>query len=127
MACQSVLKELTGRGGQTRTDNPSLPKRVRYQLRHTPTKYVKETLNMFFSVLTFRTISSDFYRTNPLRNWPCQSVYAFGFFGQSSLNGEARRSSAGAKTGVSSGDRTHDPQNHNLMLYRLSYAHHYLF
>ena len=25
-----------GRGGQTRTDNPSLPKRVRYQLRHTP-------------------------------------------------------------------------------------------
>ncbi len=27
----------SGRGGQTRTDNPSLPKRVRYQLRHAPT------------------------------------------------------------------------------------------
>ena len=26
-----------GRGGQTRTGDPSLPKRVRYQLRHTPT------------------------------------------------------------------------------------------
>ena len=25
-----------GRGGQTRTGNPSLPKRVRYQLRHAP-------------------------------------------------------------------------------------------
>lgn len=26
--------------------------------------------------------------------------------------------------GVSGGDRTHDPQNHNLMLYQLSYTHH---
>ena len=26
--------------------------------------------------------------------------------------------------GVSDGDRTHDPQNHNLMLYQLSYTHH---
>jgi hypothetical protein len=26
-----------GRGGQTRTGNPSLPKRVRYQLRYAPT------------------------------------------------------------------------------------------
>lgn len=25
--------------------------------------------------------------------------------------------------GVSDGDRTHDPQNHNLMLYQLSYTH----
>lgn len=25
--------------------------------------------------------------------------------------------------GVSGGDRTHDHQNHNLVLYRLSYAH----
>ena len=28
----------SGRGGQTRTGNPSLPKRVRYQLRHAPTE-----------------------------------------------------------------------------------------
>lgn len=27
------------------------------------------------------------------------------------------------KIGVSSGSRTHDPQNHNLMLYQLSYTH----
>ena len=26
----------TGRGGETRTRNPSLPKRVRYQLRYAP-------------------------------------------------------------------------------------------
>lgn len=29
--------KVDGRDGQTRTDNPSLPKRVRYQLRHIPT------------------------------------------------------------------------------------------
>ncbi len=33
----SYGRKNNGRGGQTRTDDPSLPKRVRYQLRHTPT------------------------------------------------------------------------------------------
>lgn len=28
---------INGRGGQTRTGDPSLPKRVRYQLRYAPT------------------------------------------------------------------------------------------
>ena len=30
------MQKKDGRGGQTRTGNPSLPKRVRYQLRHFP-------------------------------------------------------------------------------------------
>lgn len=34
---QKFLLYKNGRGGQTRTDNPSLPKRVRYQLRYAPT------------------------------------------------------------------------------------------
>ena len=36
--CQAKpFRAKTGRGGRTRTCDPSLPKRVRYQLRHTPT------------------------------------------------------------------------------------------
>jgi hypothetical protein len=30
------------------------------------------------------------------------------------------------QNGVNSGARTHDPQNHNLVLYQLSYAHHHM-
>jgi hypothetical protein len=33
-----------GRGGETRTHNPSYPKRVRYQLRYAPTKFFDENL-----------------------------------------------------------------------------------
>ena len=32
-----------GRGSETRTHNPSLPKRVRYQLRHAPNKNLEIT------------------------------------------------------------------------------------
>ena len=44
--------EENGRGGQTRTDDPSLPKRVRYQLRHAPTnKYMTIFMkNVFLGV-----------------------------------------------------------------------------
>lgn len=37
--CSAAMAVKAGRGGQTRTDDPSLPKRVRYQLRYTPTNY----------------------------------------------------------------------------------------
>ena len=36
-----------GRDGQTRTDNPSLPKRVRYQLRHIPTLLMRLSAHYF--------------------------------------------------------------------------------
>src|SRR4029079_14486724 len=36
-ARRSPVRAKPGRDGQTRTDNPSLPKRVRYQLRYIPT------------------------------------------------------------------------------------------
>ena len=32
------MKDFSGRGSETRTHSPSLPKRVRYQLRHAPYK-----------------------------------------------------------------------------------------
>ena len=74
-----------GRDGETRTHNPSLPKRVRYQLRHIPIYKFTTVTN----VLNFTIFSREF-----------------------------------KKVGVSSGSRTHDPQNHNLVLYQLSYTHH---
>ena len=40
----SFFFKKNGRGGQTRTDNPSLPKRVRYQLRYIPT-YISNSLD----------------------------------------------------------------------------------
>ena len=48
---QAVLAKAlakAGRGGETRTHNPSLPKRVRYQLRHAP------TLNLLFKEICER-------------------------------------------------------------------------
>ena len=38
LALRELNRIKNGRGGQTRTGNPSLPKRVRYQLRHAPTE-----------------------------------------------------------------------------------------
>ena len=77
LRARNLIELKNGRGGQIRTDDPSLPKRVRYQLRHAPT----------LSMKTYEYLSALFY-------------------------------------GVSDGARTRDPQNHNLMLYQLSYAHH---
>jgi hypothetical protein len=82
-----------GRDGQTRTDNPSLPKRVRYQLRYIPTLIIKKdalTIVLFYA-----------YFNKNFGILTCQKIF-----------------------GVSGGSRTHNPQNHNLMLCLLSYAHH---
>ena len=55
---------MTGRGGQTRTDNPSLPKRVRYQLRHTPIQFSLSLQNFSVLINLFCKINCDFKR-----NW----------------------------------------------------------
>jgi hypothetical protein len=85
MQTRKTNPKTTGRDGQTRTGNPSLPKRVRYQLRYVPTR-IKRTVK--YSTLFQGIVQANF------------------------------------STGVNGGDRTHDPQSHNLMLYQLSYVHH---
>ncbi len=39
-----MIEAKNGRDGQTRTGNPSLPKRVRYQLRHIPTRAIAKKM-----------------------------------------------------------------------------------
>ena len=57
----------TGRDGETRTHNPSLPKRVRYQLRHIP--ITKEYFMNDINVLKFTIFSST-------------SIYILNFWGE---------------------------------------------
>ena len=61
---RNIRRQKNGRGGQTRTDDPSLPKRVRYQLRHTPTPSV----HIHYSTGVTKNGVSDGARTRDVQN-----------------------------------------------------------
>ncbi len=66
-------KSRDGRGGQTRTDNPSLPKRVRYQLRYAPTYTTEYSVEYSLIDCTFFAmilIWGEWWELNPRPSEP---------------------------------------------------------
>ena len=111
---------------------PLAPKASALPIALHPDKNVKEILNLF----SVYSLSERFQVFKVILNFALLALlriaFAISFEGHTSLYNLTKSVKklavpyeASAKYGVSSGDWTHDPQNHNLVLYQLSYAHHY--